>query len=369
MNLRITPQTMLANALDHLQQHTSRLGKLQEQAATGKKLLLPSDNPVGLGQLLSNRAQDGRLDHYLASIRSSRTSLNASVSALLDAGDIVTQARTLAVEAGQSTNTPEALEAIAKQVNGLVERLLHVANTQHDGRYLFAGAASKTKPFSLAAASIGGAPGAVYHGEQGRDAVAIGPGQIVATLYGGDAIFQARQRGVTAYHGATGTAPGQGLDSATGQGTLLVRHTLTTYAAGSGVQAGTGSAAGDTILGPIGAHQLTVSDTSGTGTAGTVSLNGGAAIAFTSGDTNLKVTGPQGEIVFLDTTSITAGFSGTVAITADGTFSSDGGASTTAIDFSANQVIIDSATGAVTNVEQHAGSPHRHRAPRISGDV
>jgi flagellin-like hook-associated protein FlgL len=44
------------------------------------------------------------------------------------------------------------------------------------------------------------------------------------------------------------------------------------------------------------------------------------------------------------------GFNGPVAITATGTLSTDGGASTTAITFSANQVVTNSQTGAVTNI-------------------
>src|SRR5439155_11953260 len=100
-------------------------------------------------------------------------------------------------------------------------------------------------------------------------------------------------------------------------------HTSTTYQAGSGVQTGSGSAAGDTVIGPAGAHQLTIVDTSGTGAAGTVSLDGGPAVAFTNADTNLKVSGPNGQVVFVDTTAITANFNGTVNITANGTVSVD----------------------------------------------
>src|SRR5690606_13494775 len=132
-------------------------------------------------------------------------------------------------------------------------------------------------------------------------------------------VFQPIARGKTLFLGGTGAAPGTGTDSALGRGTLIVSHTSTTYTAGSGVAAGTSSADGDTIIGPAGAHILTIEDTSGTGAFGTVSLNGGPPVSFTNGDTNLKVIGPLDEVVYLDTTAITAGFSGDVEITADGT--------------------------------------------------
>ena len=126
--------------------------------------------------------------------------------------------------------------------------------------------------------------------------------------------------------------------------------TSTTFAAGSGVQAGTSSAARDTIIGPAGAYQLTINDTSGTGASGTVSLNGGLAVAFSNTDTDLVVTGPKGELIHLDTTAITPTFNGTVAVTANGTLSVDGGATTVPITFAANQQLTNSLDGSVTNV-------------------
>ena len=54
--------------------------------------------------------------------------------------------------------------------------------------------------------------------------------------------------------------------------------------------------------------------------------------------------------MYVNTTAITAGFNGNVAITADGTLSTDGGATSVAINFSGNQVVTNSLTGHVTNV-------------------
>lgn len=113
---------------------------------------------------------------------------------------------------------------------------------------------------------------------------------------------------------------------------------------------GTSSPGGDTILGPAGRHQIVINDTSGTGAFGTIALNGGPAIPYDNTMTNLEVMGRGGEKVFVDTTAITAGFNGAINITADGTLSIDGGATVTAIDFSANQVIIDSSSGKMTTI-------------------
>ena len=99
---------------------------------------------------------------------------------------------------------------------------------------------------------------------------------------------------------------------------------------------------------------LNINDTSGTGASGTVSLNGGPTVAFTNTDTDLSVTGPLGETVFINTTAITPGFNGNVDITAAGTLSTDAGTSETVINFSANQIVTNNQTGQVTNIDSSA---------------
>lgn len=191
MDLRITPETMRARVLAQTQQQTALLGKLREQASTGKEVLLPSDDPVRLGGLLAAKAQDGRLEAYLTNLRQGRISLDVSVSALQEAGDILSQARAIAVEGSQSTNSPEAREALAQQLDQLLARLLDVANTQHQGRFLFAGAATATQPFVVSAVDAQGRPSAVaYQGAYERNEVPISGQQGVATFYSGQQIFQ-----------------------------------------------------------------------------------------------------------------------------------------------------------------------------------
>jgi len=55
--------------------------------------------------------------------------------------------------------------------------------------------------------------------------------------------------------------------------------------------------------------------------------------------------------VHLDVTSVVGGYVGDVSIASSGSLSTDGGLTKTAIDFSANQTIVDSKTGATTNVD------------------
>ncbi|MBL8849252.1 MAG: flagellar hook-associated protein FlgL [Planctomycetaceae bacterium] len=345
---RVTPLLLSAQTIRAAQLHGTRMSHYQVLTSTGSKINKPSDDPIGTRAIIGVRSSLARMETELSNITTTRQRLGVANNQLVEAQQILVKVKDISLQARQSIE-PTERQALVQELDGLRDKLIDLANTRHNGEYLFGGAASDQAPFT-----IDDNGNVTYVGSDVRGATQIRPTTRIDVLFSGAEVFQGRSRQATEFLGLTGAEPGTGIDSATGYGQLQVIHTSTTYAAGSGVAAGSGSVAGDTVIGPAGAHNLTIVDTSGTGAAGTISLNGGPPIAFTNGDTNLQVTGPDGEAVFLDTTSITAGFSGTVAITANGALSVDGGATQTPIDFSANQQIADGASGAVTNVNSAA---------------
>src|SRR4051812_12125213 len=128
MDLRVTPQSLLQTALFQLDSQNAQLARLQEQAGTGKRINRPSDQPADLPALLSNQTQDQRIDALLATVRDARSTLDLSNSNLQEANDILTQARSIALEGSQSTNDATARGSLAQEVDQLLNRLLAVAN-------------------------------------------------------------------------------------------------------------------------------------------------------------------------------------------------------------------------------------------------
>jgi flagellin-like hook-associated protein FlgL len=191
----------------------------------------------------------------------------------------------------------------------------------------------------------------VYEGSTQRSRASVSDSISVDTYYSGEEIFGSRGRGPTMLLGKTGARTGTGTDTMVGRATLNVSHDTTSYSGTSGVQPGTSSAAEDTVIGASGAYKLTIEDTSGDGSSGTIRLGSGDPVAFTNGMTNLKVTGVAGHVVYVDTTNISPGFSGTVDIESTGRLSIDGGESSVAIDFSSNQVVEDSLTGKAVTID------------------
>lgn len=364
--MRVTSETQYQQALLNIKSSYSRISQLQSQISSGKRLQIASDSPTAMAQVLRNNVQDARFTSDIQLIADASSKLQTGVDTLSSVQDLLTNVKSLALQANNITTSSVTNDTLAKQVDTALSQLLKLANqTLPDGSYLFGGTASTQPPFAVASTDSTGKTASVeYRGSQQASEVIVSQSVNSTTLLSGKDVFQARARGTTVYTGPTGAAAGTGTDSATGDSSLTVQHVLTTYAGASGVSAGTSSVAKDTVIGPAGANSLVINDTSGNGTAGTISLNGGPAVAFTNSDSDLKVTGPSGEVVYLNTTSIAPGFNGSVSMTATGTLSIDGGATSTPIDFSGNQVVTNGATGAITNIDssqiRQAGTDQVH---------
>lgn len=341
---------MSKQALEYATSYQFELQKYQRQISTNLRFQRPSDDPIAFRQATSLSARLEELRTESNSISIANTKLNIAVSQLTQANEMLVQAKVLAQQGIQALSDGER-QALAFEVEELLGGLKNVTKTKTGGAFLFGGTRTNRLPFEFKEPLVeGGTLDVSYFGSEFHSRSFISETVSVDSLYSGKQIFNSPQREPTLINSSTGADVGSGTDNIIGRATLQVRHTMTTYLGGSGIVAGASSPGNDTVLGPAGTHSLTIDDTSGTGAFGTISLNDGESYSYTSTDTDLKIVGGHGEIIHVDMSSITAGFSGTVDIVADGTLSVDGGLSTTAIDFSSNQTIVDSTTDRFTNI-------------------
>jgi flagellar hook-associated protein 3 FlgL len=191
MDVRVTFQTLVDNALVSTQSQLDQIGKLQEQASTGMRILQPSDDPIGTQMVMAGQAEQDQLDTYLGNISSTQATLNTSVSALQQADNILSQAKSIAIQAGNSGNDSVSLEALAQQVDQLINQMLGVANTNQNGQYIYGGTATQAAPFVVSASNSQGKPTSIdYQGSGQSTQVGVGLNQSVTTNTPGDSVFQ-----------------------------------------------------------------------------------------------------------------------------------------------------------------------------------
>ncbi len=140
--MRVTPNMMMLRAIENSRRHTNSLADLQLQAATGLRINKLSDDPAAVQSLLERKLIRGRFEAQLGAVQTSRTRLNGSVGQLLDAADVITQAKDAALEADPSARR----DLLAVEVNQLFDRLVSIANSSSGGQFYFGGAAVDRAP-------------------------------------------------------------------------------------------------------------------------------------------------------------------------------------------------------------------------------
>lgn len=344
--MRLSSRIGVQRATSQLGQQTTELQRTQQQISTGLRLHKPSDDPAAVRSAIVQQDKLSRLETHGDSISFVKSRVTQAHVQLREAQQLFVRARTIALEGAQETEEA-GLRALADELDGILNQLVSVANSSDENGYLFSGTATRTEPFVVDRET----GNVTYEGTDGSSQLFLTGDVPREALISGHNIFFAPVREATLVIGTTGLAVGQTPDTATGRKEIQIQHVATTFSAGSGVAPGSSSTGGDTVVGPLGTHSIEIIDTAGDGSAGTISLNGGGVVQFTSADTDLVVYGPQQEKIHVDMSSITPGFSGTIDIQADATMSIDGGETTQPVSFSANEEIVDPSDGSVIYVD------------------
>lgn len=115
------------------------MSNYQNQLSTGKRITRPSDDPVGITQVLKYKTDIREAEQYGKNITDAQGWLEVSESALVNIKDILQRVRELTVQAANGTNTPEDTQKIMVEIEQLTSEVLVSGNATSAGRYLFSG--------------------------------------------------------------------------------------------------------------------------------------------------------------------------------------------------------------------------------------
>ncbi|QXE00964.1 flagellar hook-associated protein FlgL [Terribacillus sp. DMT04] len=144
--MRITQSMMSNRMLSNLSNSYGDLNKYSEQLSSGKKITKPSDDPVVATKGMSYRTEVRDVEQYKRNLSEAQTWIDNSDSALGNATSALQRIRELAVQASNGTYDEGQRGNIAQEVDQLKEQLASIANTQVNGKYIFNGSATDTKP-------------------------------------------------------------------------------------------------------------------------------------------------------------------------------------------------------------------------------
>ena len=169
MSFRVTSETQLAAAQRNLQLSAQKLSDLDAEAATGVAISKPSDDPAGTAKLLQLQQKLAQNAQFTRNADDGGGWLTTAGSTLSSVNDVLTKLRDLTVQAANTgTATPTSQAATATQMEALKQTLLSLANTQYQGRSVFAGTSDAGAAFNPDY-SFNGAAGSAVQRRVGTD--------------------------------------------------------------------------------------------------------------------------------------------------------------------------------------------------------
>jgi flagellar hook-associated protein 3 FlgL len=145
--MRIATNQYQANMLESLALNQVQASKLTQKMASGKRIELPSDDPVDNVRLSRLKREESAIVQYRDNIGAIKLRLTRNEGILTNMVNDMIPGRDLLVWASDGGNAPDDLNAMVKPLEALRDSLVANANTKdQEGNYIFSGTLTQTPP-------------------------------------------------------------------------------------------------------------------------------------------------------------------------------------------------------------------------------
>jgi flagellar hook-associated protein 3 FlgL len=127
----------------------SDMANLQEQLATGKRILRPSDNPVDAANDIKLKSALAGETQYKTNIQDGLDYMNVTDTSMQSMNTLMQRLREIAVQGASDTMSPADRQALQLEADQLSRQLITLTNTNYKGDYVFGGTQSKIEPFPV----------------------------------------------------------------------------------------------------------------------------------------------------------------------------------------------------------------------------
>ena len=156
--MRISTNQIYDQNMRSIMQNQGDLAKTQEQLASGKRIITPSDDPVGAAKVLRLTEEIDELTQFQRNNDLVTGSLEQQEAVLTNITDSINRARTLIVQSGNGILSDPDKRAIGAELEQIKLEVFDLMNTQDaDGNYLYAGFQSGNQAFEYNPAAGGNA--------------------------------------------------------------------------------------------------------------------------------------------------------------------------------------------------------------------
>jgi len=177
---------MVPDILADLQQSQTAVNTTLQEVATGKSVNVPSDNPAASADMVQNTIETANVDQYTQNVSTTLSMVQTADSSIGSVVTSLTQAISLGTEGANGTSNTSNMQALASQVQGILQSVVAQANTSYQGTYLFGGTETSSTPYTASSSS---SSGYAYNGNNNTNSVAVGDDMDVQVNLPGSQVF------------------------------------------------------------------------------------------------------------------------------------------------------------------------------------
>lgn len=187
--MRVSTSMVFDQGAANLNRQTAAYLKTQNQLATGRRIVNPSDDPVAAARALEVTQRRDMNAQYLDNQKAARDALRTTEISLASLGDLLQDVRDNAMKAGNASLDDTQRRMIATDLRQQFGRLMSIANAKDaNGEFLYAGfglAAGETQPYEGSVEA-----GVTANGDQGQRKLQVSASRQLAISNSGFEVFE-----------------------------------------------------------------------------------------------------------------------------------------------------------------------------------
>ncbi|EPQ0974752.1 flagellar hook-associated protein FlgL [Citrobacter farmeri] len=145
--MRVTAQQSYVSMNQSFNKLSSDLSHVVTEMATGKSILLPSDDPIAATRITQINRQQSAIEQYQSNIDSASAGMSQQESILDGVNNSLLAVRDDLLQAANGTNTADSLDSLGQEIESLTQSMVAALNYQdEDGHYVFGGTINDQPP-------------------------------------------------------------------------------------------------------------------------------------------------------------------------------------------------------------------------------
>jgi flagellar hook-associated protein 3 FlgL len=163
---------------------------IQQQIASGRRILRPSDDPVAAARALEVTQSRDILTQYGANQETAMSALGLAEGQLGNATEILQNVRELIIQAGGPSLTAANRQSIAVALRAHYDNLMGIANSADgQGQFQFSGYQGATQPFSGTVNFLNAGNEVTYAGDDGQRRIQVSATRQIEVSAAGSDLF------------------------------------------------------------------------------------------------------------------------------------------------------------------------------------